>query len=144
LQVDTGRLTNGTTAEHADAAALFTQYSSGVYRYCLRRLGSPEEAEDALQVTYLNAWRSLKHGFEPDRCQPWLFQIAANVCASALRSKLSGTRVEPRDPGALDELAALEDQGSEELLGHSRHDFSCKAGRLSAKTCVARRRACRF
>ena len=28
--------------------------------------------------------------------------------------------------------------------GHSRHDFSCKAGRLSAKTCVARRRACRF
>jgi RNA polymerase sigma factor (sigma-70 family) len=102
-----------------DATELFTRHSSGIYRYCLRRLGSPEEAEDALQLTYLNAWRSLKGGFEPDQRRPWLFGIAANVCSTALRTKLGGTSLELRDPGTLDELAAHEKAGRDELLGLS-------------------------
>jgi RNA polymerase sigma factor (sigma-70 family) len=118
LQLDESRLMDG-TAGRADATELFTRYSAGVYRYCLKRLGSREEAEDALQVTYLNAWRSLKNGFEPRHPRPWLFQIAGNVCASVLRSKLGGTRLELRDPSALDELAGIDDRGSEELLGLS-------------------------
>jgi len=110
---------NGKTAEAEDATALFSRYSVGVYRYCLGRLGSPEEAEDALQLTYLNAWRSLKRGFEPQQPRAWLFQIAANVCATSLRSKLRGTRLELRDPSALDELAGSGEPGNEELLGLS-------------------------
>jgi RNA polymerase sigma factor (sigma-70 family) len=101
------------------ATELFTRYSTRVYRYCLRRLGSPEEAEDALQLTFLNAWRSLKSGFEPDRQGPWLFGIAANVCSSSLRAKLGSSRLELRDPETLDELAADEKAGREELLGLS-------------------------
>jgi RNA polymerase sigma factor (sigma-70 family) len=107
------------TVEADDATELFTRHSPGIYRYCLRRLGSPEEAEDALQLTYLNAWRSLKSGFEPDQRRPWLFGIAANVCSTALRTKLGGTSLELRDPGTLDELAAHEKAGREELLGLS-------------------------
>jgi RNA polymerase sigma-70 factor (ECF subfamily) len=107
------------TVEADDATELFTRHSPGIYRYCLRRLGSPEEAEDALQLTYLNAWRSLKSGFEPAQRGPWLFGIAANVCSSALRTKLGGTSLELRDPGTLDELAAHEKAGREELLGLS-------------------------
>jgi RNA polymerase sigma-70 factor, ECF subfamily len=117
LQLAGSDLKNGKTAEAEDATELFSQHSAGVYRYCLRRLGSPEEAEDALQLTYLNAWRSLKHGFEPRQPRPWLFQIAANVCATSLRSKMRGTRLELRDPSALDELAGPGEPGNEELLG---------------------------
>ena len=101
------------------ASELFARHSRGVYRYCLRRLGSREEAEDALQVTYLNAWRSLKGGFQPDRHQPWLYQIAANVCSTSLRSKLGGKQVELRDPAALDALVAHERNGADELVGLS-------------------------
>ena len=119
LQLAGNGLKNGNTAEAEDATELFSQYSAGVYRYCLGRLGSPEEAEDALQLTYLNAWRSLKRGFEPRQPRPWLFQIAANVCATSLRSKLSGTRLELRDPSALDELSGSGEPGNEELLGLS-------------------------
>ncbi len=71
---------------------------------------SPEEAEDALQVTYLNAWRSLNAGFQPAAPRPWLFQIAANVCSSNLRSTLGGPRLELRDPEAFDELARADEQ----------------------------------
>jgi RNA polymerase sigma-70 factor (ECF subfamily) len=119
LQLAGSGLKDGKTAEAEGATELFARYSAGVYRYCLGRLGSPEEAEDALQLTYLNAWRSLKRGFEPQQPRPWLFQIAANVCATSLRSKLGGTRLELRDPSALDELAGSGGPGNEELLGLS-------------------------
>jgi RNA polymerase sigma-70 factor (ECF subfamily) len=101
------------------ASELFARHSGGVYRYCLRRLGSREEAEDALQVTYLNAWRSLKGGFQPDQHQPWLYQIAANVCSTSLRSKLGRKQVELGDPAALDALVARERTGADELVGLS-------------------------
>ncbi len=119
LQLDESGVTDGATAQVDGASELFRRHSAAVYRYCLRRLGSPEDAEDALQATYLNAWRSLKRGFEPEQPAPWLFRIAANVCATELSSKLGGTRLELRDPTRLDELAGLEDSGSEELLGLS-------------------------
>jgi RNA polymerase sigma factor (sigma-70 family) len=117
LKVEVGGLQSGTTAERVETTELFKRHANGIYRYCLRRLGSPEEAEDALQVTYLNAWRSLKDGCRPRAQQAWLFQIAANVCASSLRSKLGGTRLELHDPGTLDELVAVEHPESEDLLG---------------------------
>src|ERR687892_1992855 len=119
LQLDDSGVKDGATAQVDGASELFTRHSAAVYRYCLRRLGSPQDAEDALQVTYLNAWRSLKRGFEPEQPAPWLFRIAANVCATELSSKLGGTRLELRDPTTLDELAGVEDSGSEELLGLS-------------------------
>jgi RNA polymerase sigma-70 factor (ECF subfamily) len=103
--------------EHA--SELFARHSAGVYRYCLRRLGSREEAEDAVQVTYLNAWRSLKGGFQPDQHRPWLYQIAANVCSTSLRSKLGRKQVELRDPAALDSLVAQDRAGADELVGLS-------------------------
>jgi RNA polymerase sigma-70 factor, ECF subfamily len=101
------------------ASELFARHSAGVYRYCLRRLGSREEAEDAVQVTYLNAWRSLKGGFQPDRHGPWLYQIAANVCSTSLRTKLGRKQVELRDPAALDSLVAQDRAGADELVGLS-------------------------
>jgi RNA polymerase sigma factor (sigma-70 family) len=119
LELNENGLQDSATTEVDDATELFARYSASVYRYCLRRLGSPEEAEDALQGTYLNAWRSLKRGVTPEQPRAWLFQIAANVCATVLRSKLGGTRLELRDPATLDQFARVEHSGSEELLGLS-------------------------
>jgi RNA polymerase sigma-70 factor (ECF subfamily) len=107
---------NGTESGRDGATQLFKLHSPAIYRYCLGRLRSPEEAEDALQATYLNAWRSLKTGFEPHHPRPWLFQIAANVCTSTLRSKLGGPRVELRDPDALEGLVQAEQPEREALL----------------------------
>jgi RNA polymerase sigma-70 factor, ECF subfamily len=107
---------NGVASERDGAAELFARYSAPIYRYCLRRLGSREEAEDALQATYLNAWRSLKGGFAPDNPQPWLFAIAANVCTSTLRTKLGGTQLELRDPEAFEDLVQVEQPEREAFL----------------------------
>ena len=87
-----------------DAEHLFNEYSASVYRYCLGRLNSPEEAEDAVQVTFLNAWRSLRSGTHPAEPRSWLFTIAANVCVTAMRTRLRGATVEVRDPEDFERL----------------------------------------
>jgi RNA polymerase sigma-70 factor (ECF subfamily) len=100
------------------AEDLFTAHSQRVYAFCLRRLGSPEEAEDALQATYLNACRSLMRGFEPDEAQAWLLAVAQNVCVDRLRTK-SRRRLFERSQGldAVEDVVAAPEQVDVELLG---------------------------
>jgi RNA polymerase sigma-70 factor, ECF subfamily len=100
------------------AEELFHEHSRRIYAYCLRQLGSPEEAEDALQATYLNACRSLLTGFEPKVAQAWLLKVAHNVCLTRQRSSWRRARVErPHDIQSIEEFIAAPDEPGDELLG---------------------------
>lgn len=79
----------------ADAAgALYARHSSRIFAFCLSRLGNREEAEDATQTTFLNAFRSLQGGLEPRFELAWLFRIADNVCRDRRKSAWRRGRVE--------------------------------------------------
>ncbi len=56
-----------------------------VWRYCLRRAATPEEAEDALHETFLVAWRRLDIVPKGDEARPWLFGVARNQLRSGWR-----------------------------------------------------------
>jgi RNA polymerase sigma factor (sigma-70 family) len=100
------------------AEELFHEHSRRIYAYCLRQLGSPEEAEDALQATYLNACRSLLSGFEPQIAQAWLFKVAHNVCLTKQRSTWRRRRIErPGDFQEIEELIAAPHNHDDALLG---------------------------
>ena len=74
-------------ARGADAAGdLYERYSAQIFGYCLHQLGSREEAEDAVQTTFMNAFRGLSRGIVPELESAWLFKIAHNVCLSRRRS----------------------------------------------------------
>src|SRR5205814_6094243 len=64
---------------------LYRRYSNPIYRYCLSMLGSPEEAEEALQSAMFSAYRSLHGNGREVHVRAWLYRIAHNQCLDRLR-----------------------------------------------------------
>ena len=106
-------------APEADAArALYDRHAGQIYSFCLHRLGSREEAEDAVQTTFLNAFRGLRRGVVPEAETAWLFKIAENVCLTRRRSAWRRGRVEsPSDLQAFQDVTpAREGDSGDQLI----------------------------
>ena len=73
------------------------QHRRELTAYCYRMLGSPFEAEDAVQDTLLRAWRSADRFEGRSAVRSWLYRIATNVCLDQLKSR--ERRARPMDLG---------------------------------------------
>jgi len=62
-------------------------HSAGVYRLALRMVSAPEEAEDIVQETFLNAFRTIDTFEGRSRLSTWLYRIAYNTALMRLRKK---------------------------------------------------------
>jgi RNA polymerase sigma-70 factor (ECF subfamily) len=69
-------------------AVLYKRYVDLVYRYCLRRLGSREEAEDATSLIFMKALSAMP-AYQPNgpSFRAWLFTIAHNTVADEWRHR---------------------------------------------------------
>jgi len=66
-------------------AVLTERHRPELHVHCYRMLASFDEAEDAVQETFLNAWRG-RSGFDGgSHFRAWLYRIATNVCLDMLR-----------------------------------------------------------
>jgi len=98
----------------ADAAAdLYARHSNRIFGYCLGLLRNREEAEDAVQTTFLNAYRGLRRGVRPEFEAAWLFKIAQNVCRTRHENAWRRGRLETtHDLDALQDVVAAPEHAS--------------------------------
>jgi len=103
--------------KRAELSRLAVLHHGPLFGYCRRRLGTDSEADDALQETFMRAFKYYD-SYDPSRdARKWLFGIAHNVCVEIARGRARHTTVadmpDPADERsntevALERLAQLE------------------------------------
>jgi len=96
-----GELVRGALDGSEEAySELVRRYQDLLYRHAERMSGSPDEAEDIVQLAFIKAYRNLATCQNPDYVGAWIFRITANACKDHLKSRRS-------DGIAIDEVAGL-------------------------------------
>src|SRR5437867_2069801 len=80
-----------------DLEVRLEQHRTELTAYCYRMLGSPFEAEDAVQETFIRAWRAYERFEGRAALRSWLYRIATNVCLDMLNGR--ERRARPMDLG---------------------------------------------
>jgi RNA polymerase sigma factor (sigma-70 family) len=66
---------------------VFDRHHRGILSFCRHMLASPDEAEDAVQQTFISAFDSLQGSERDVKLKAWLYTIARNRCLSILRAR---------------------------------------------------------
>lgn len=92
--------------DRAEFARLVDLASAPIYRLGLKMLGTPQDAEDVLQNTFLKALQSLKN-FE-GRSSPltWLYRIAVNEALMLIRRQRPQVEIADEPQDEADDLPA--------------------------------------
>lgn len=73
--------------EHVVFDALYRHHADRVYGFCLRRTGNVTQAEEALAIVFLEAWRRRRDvDFASRPAAPWLYGVARNVLRNQRRA----------------------------------------------------------
>jgi RNA polymerase sigma-70 factor, ECF subfamily len=82
-------------------SVLVDRYYDRCARFAVRMLGNRDDAEDALQATFLRAYRALGRYQERDKFSAWLYRILVNQCRSFGARRAHREKVFVREERAL-------------------------------------------
>lgn len=89
--------------DRAEYARLVDAYSSPIYRLGLRMLGTPQDAEDVLQNTFLSVLTHISEFEGRSSLATWLYRIAANEALMLLRKRKPEVNLDDFEAGENEE-----------------------------------------
>ncbi len=102
---------NGPVTTAPDFDELVAEHRGELFAHCYRMLGSPQDAEDALQEALLGAWKGYP-GFEGrSSVRTWLYTIATNACLKHVKRRVTTPDLGPA-------FTQVEDLGELDLERH--------------------------
>jgi RNA polymerase sigma-70 factor (ECF subfamily) len=104
---DEGELVAAAQRDRRAFAPLYSRYALPIYRYCYRRLGNHEAAEDATSQTFVKALDALDR-FRGNTFRAWLFTIADRVVIDLYRRQRPQTGIDEADSLASTEFGPEE------------------------------------
>jgi RNA polymerase sigma-70 factor (ECF subfamily) len=99
---------------------LYARYFQRIYRYCLKRVGDPHEAEEIAQEAFTRAYCAMPRLEGERRFYPWLTVIASRLCVDTHRRRGRTT------PTAEVELGVM-DGGQEDILEEADRELLAQA-----------------
>lgn len=72
---------------------LVKKYQKPILRHAKRYFDNYDDAEDAVQETFIRAFKNLSHFDQKKLFKPWLYQIATNYCLDELRKNIKLTKM---------------------------------------------------
>jgi RNA polymerase sigma-70 factor, ECF subfamily len=94
---------------------LVHRYQNTYRRYAARVLGSADDADDALQLAFVRAFRGLASCRRPERFAGWLYQIVVNECRTFAARRARRERRVVADEDALREVPAVQPIGGDTI-----------------------------
>jgi RNA polymerase sigma-70 factor (TIGR02960 family) len=85
--IDPDLLARAQGGDNAAFDALVAPHRRRIHLHCYRMLGSPHDADDALQETLLAAWRALASFEGRSALGTWLHRIGTNVCLRLIEQR---------------------------------------------------------
>jgi RNA polymerase sigma factor (sigma-70 family) len=99
------------SSHEAYAERLYERHQRVIFGFCLKQLRRREDADDAVQTTFIYALLSLRRGIVPQMELPWLLTIARNVCSTRRRSGMRRSAHEtPHDFDTIQDKLAVPDR----------------------------------
>ncbi|WP_372631153.1 sigma-70 family RNA polymerase sigma factor [Cohnella sp.] len=81
--------------ETASELQLFESLKPELTSFCYRMLGSIDDADDAVQETFIRVWQNWNTFRQESSSKTWIYRIASNLCLDKLRQ--AKRRVRPVD-----------------------------------------------
>lgn len=104
------------SGDEAAYEEVYRRYAGRVRRICVRMLGNTQDADEAVQETFLKAYQALGRFNGSYQVGAWLARIAANVCVDHVRFRARSARLVSWDSN---HDTVRTERGPEELLAGS-------------------------
>jgi RNA polymerase sigma factor CnrH len=111
---------------------LMRRYKHPLYRFALRHLGNADDADDAVQDTFIAAYNNLQHYKPQYRLSTWLFQITLNKCRDIGRKRKTRAFLQRITPFIENTVAGNDDTLNPEMQHQSRTELSMVKTEIAA------------